>query len=181
MRLKATRLFFYVTIAPMLKTLKDLFDSLLSPDAAAGAQGSGHDHAMQVAAAVLLVEVMRADASLAVAERRAVRQALVEKFVLTPDEADQLTAVAEATAREATDLFAFTSRVDTHWDMPRKLRLIELMWAVAYADGRISDHERHVMWRIADLLHIPQGAYVHARMRAREAAGLDPEGENPQP
>jgi hypothetical protein len=27
-----------------------------------------------------------------------------------------------------------------------------------------------VMWRIADLLHVPQGAYVHARMRARDAA-----------
>ncbi|MBK3018790.1 hypothetical protein FKK32_30185 [Klebsiella pneumoniae] len=54
------------------------------------------------------------------------------------------------------------------------------MWDVAYADGRLSDHERHVMWRIADLLHIPQGAYVHARMRAREAAGLPPERGWPQ-
>ena len=46
------------------------------------------------------------------------------------------------------------------------------MWRVAYADGHLSDHERHVMWRIADLLHVPQGAYQHARQRAREAAGL---------
>jgi len=159
----------------MLKTLKDLFDSLLSPEAVAGAQGCGDDHAIQLAAAVLLVEVMRADAGLAVAERTAVRKALVEKFVLTPDEADRLADLAEGAARQATDLFAFTSRVDACWDMPRKLRMIELMWGVAYADGRLSDHERHVMWRIADLLHIPQGAYVHARMRAREAAGLGPE------
>jgi uncharacterized tellurite resistance protein B-like protein len=42
---------------------------------------------------------------------------------------------------------------------------------VAYADGTLSAHERHVMWRIADLLHVPQGAYQHARMRAQEAAG----------
>ncbi len=158
----------------MLKTLKDLFDILMSPESVAGAQGAGDDHAVQLAAAVLLVEVMRADAGLAVAERTAVRRALVEKFVLTPDEADRLAELAEGTARHATDLFAFTSRIDA-WDMPRKLRMIELMWDVAYADGRLSDHERHVMWRIADLLHIPQGAYVHARMRAREAAGLPAE------
>ncbi len=162
----------------MLKTLKDLFDSLMSPESMAGAQGCGEDHAVQLAAAVLLVEVMRADEGLAVAERTAVRRALVEKFVLTPDEADRLADLAEGTARQATDLFAFTSRIDA-WDMPRKLRMIELMWGVAYADGRLSDHERHVMWRIADLLHIPQGAYVHARMRAREAAGLAPDQAAP--
>ncbi|SEK79962.1 Uncharacterized conserved protein, tellurite resistance protein B (TerB) family [Roseateles sp. YR242] len=159
----------------MLKTLKDLFDSLLSPEAVAGVQGCGDDHAMQLATAVLLVEVMRADASISDAERSAVRHALVEKFALAPDEADRLTELAEVAAREAVDLFAFTSRVDACWDMPRKLRMIELMWGVAYADGRLSDHERHVMWRIADLLHIPHGAYVHARLRAREAAGLGPE------
>jgi uncharacterized tellurite resistance protein B-like protein len=45
-----------------------------------------------------------------------------------------------------------------------------LMWRVAYADGHLSAHERHVMWRIADLLHIPQGAYHHARQRAAPSA-----------
>ncbi|MCB2044141.1 MAG: TerB family tellurite resistance protein, partial [Rhodoferax sp.] len=72
-----------------------------------------------------------------------------------------------------TDLFAYTSRINEHFDMPQKLRMIEHMWRVAYADGRLSDHERHVMWRVADLLHIPKGAYVHAKIRAREAAGAD--------
>ena len=55
--------------------------------------------------------------------------------------------------------------------MARKIRMIEAMWQVAYADGRLSEHERHVLWRIADLLHVPQGAYVHARMRAQQQAG----------
>lgn len=156
----------------MFKTLMELFDGLLSPAAVARAQGCDDAHALQLATAVLLVEVMRADASFAEGEREAVRRALGEKFALSADEADRLTELAESAARSATDLFAFTSRVDSCWDMPRKLRMVELMWSVAYADGRLSDHERHVMWRIADLLHIPQGAYVHARMRARQAAGL---------
>jgi uncharacterized tellurite resistance protein B-like protein len=49
--------------------------------------------------------------------------------------------------------------------------MIEHMWRVAYADGHLSAHERHVLWRIADLLHVPQGAYVHARLRAQRDAG----------
>ena len=45
------------------------------------------------------------------------------------------------------------------------------MWRVAYADGRLGDYERHVMWRVSDLLHVPQGAYVLAKIRARDGAG----------
>lgn len=54
--------------------------------------------------------------------------------------------------------------------MPQKLLMLEHMWRVAYADGTLSAHENHVMWRLADLLHIPHGAYVNAKMRAQQAA-----------
>jgi uncharacterized tellurite resistance protein B-like protein len=57
--------------------------------------------------------------------------------------------------------------------MAQKIRMVELMWRVAYADGQLSADERHVLWRVADLLHVPQGAYVNARLRAKEQAGLD--------
>jgi uncharacterized tellurite resistance protein B-like protein len=152
----------------MLKTLKDLFDGLRSP--AAGSDPRATEHLLQLATAVMLVEVMRADASFAPVERAAVLAALRDKFALADDEALRLSELAEATAQQATDLFSFTSHINDGFDMAQKLRMIEHMWNVAYADGRLGDHERHVLWRIADLLHIPQGAYVHARMRAQAAA-----------
>jgi len=155
----------------MLKTLKDLFDNLspLSPDADPRAQ----EHALQLATAVMLVEVMRTSSSFHAGERAAVLAALRDKFALEADEAARLAELAEATAKQSTDLFAFTSRINAHFEMPQKLRMIEHMWRVAYADGHLGDHERHVLWRVADLLHVPQGAYIHAKMRARKEAGLE--------
>lgn len=159
--------------AAMLNTLKDLFESLRPP--AAGSDPQATEHALQLATAVMLVEVMRADTSFHEGEREAVLHALHDKFGLTTDEAQRLAELAETTARDATDLFSFTSRINDHFDMPQKLRMIEHMWRVAYADGHLSAHERHVMWRIADLLHVPQGAYVHARMRAEQQAAARPQ------
>ena len=153
----------------MLRTLKDLFDTLLPPQGAAAPPAD--EHRLQLAAAVLLVEVMRADAEMRPDERAAVQAALVETFTLAPDEAERLAELAVSTAREATDLFGFTSRLNDRFDMPQKLRLVELMWRVAFADGHLADHERHTLWRVADLLHVPRGAYALARQRAREAAG----------
>lgn len=159
----------------MLKTLKDWFDSLLP--AAAGTDPQAAEHTLQLATAVMLVEVMRADTTFHAGEYAAVQAALRETFALSADEAQRLAELAEATAQGATDLFAFTSRINEHFDMPQKLRMVEQMWRVAYADGRLAEHERHVLWRVADLLHVPQGAYVHARLRAQQAAGVAPAGE----
>jgi uncharacterized tellurite resistance protein B-like protein len=153
----------------MLQTLKDLFDSLRPP--ASAAEPAAAEHALQLATAVMLAEVMRADASIDANERAAVLAALRAKFDLADDVAQRLAELAEATARQSTDLYGFTSLIDQRFEMPAKLRMIELMWNVAYADGVLSARERHVMWRIADLLHIPQGAYHHARQRAERAAG----------
>lgn len=154
----------------MLRSLKDLFDRLAPPPAQADPRDA--EHLLQLATAVMLVEVMRADASLHDDERAAVLAALVDKFALAGDEAERLVDLAHATAKQATDLFAFTSRINDRFEMAQKIRMIEHMWNVAYADGHLSEHERHVMWRVADLLHVPQGAYQHARRRAQEAAGI---------
>lgn len=151
----------------MLKSFKALLNQLLPP---AAADAPVDEHTLQLATAVMLVEVMRADTHFHDDERRAVLDALREKFSLTEDEALRLAERAEATSREATDLYTFTSAINERFEMPQKLRMVELMWRVAYADGHLGDHERHVMWRIADLLHVPQGAYVHARMRAQQDA-----------
>lgn len=153
----------------MLQTLKDLFESLRP--APAGTVSPASEHTLQLATAVMLVEVMRADASFGPGEREAVHAALREKFQLTDDEAARLAELAESAATASTDLFGFTSHINAAFEMPEKIRMVEHMWRVAYADGRLSEHERHVLWRVADLLHVPQGAYVHARLRAEQAAG----------
>ncbi|MCE2909344.1 MAG: TerB family tellurite resistance protein [Burkholderiaceae bacterium] len=153
----------------MLRTLRELFDTLLPPPGSTAGAAADDEHRLRLATAALLVEVMRADGHFGAAEQSAVRAALVEKFELAPDEAERLVELATSTAQEATDLFGFTTRLNERFTDAQKLRMVELMWAVAYADGQLADHERHLMWRVADLLHVPQGAYVLARQRA--AAG----------
>ncbi len=162
----------------MLRTLKDLFDALTAPSPASSS--TDDEHLLQLATAVLLVEVMRADADLGVAERRAVVTALQDKFSLAADEIERLVELADQRSREATDFHAFTSRLNAAFSMAQKLRVVEHMWRVAYADGTLSAHENHVMRRLSDLLHVPHGAYINAKMRAQQAAAPGAEGSTVQ-
>lgn len=153
----------------MLRALKDLFDALAPAPAASPAQ---EEHALQLATAVLLVEVMRAEPDVQPAERQAVLAALRRKFPLQPDELERLVELAEERSRTANDFFAFTSTLNERFSHPQKVRIIEFMWQVAYADGAIDANENHLISRVAGLLHVTHGEYIAAKLHAKQAAGL---------
>jgi uncharacterized tellurite resistance protein B-like protein len=164
----------------MLAALSEWLDRTF-PSAGAGVStgawtgAAAHsDEALRLATAVLLVEVMRADGELQASERAAVEAALLEKFELKEHQLAPLRQAAEEAARQATDFYTFTSSINQRLNAAQKLRIVELMWQVAYADGRLSAHERHVLWRVADLLHVPQADYVNARLRAEQQAAASP-------
>ena len=151
----------------MLRTLKDLFDAVLSAGPAAGAGAA--EHSLQLATAVLLIEVMRADPKLGAGERTAVVDALRGKFTLTDDELARLVELAEQVSRTASDFHQFTSRINDGFGQEQKIRIVEHMWRVAYADGHLEAHENHLIAKAAELLHVPHGQYIAAKLRARQA------------
>lgn len=152
----------------MLRALKDLFDALASP---APGNPADEEHTLHLATAVLLVEVMRADPHVQPRERQAVMAALQRKFPLAPDELERLVELAEATSRGANDFFAFTSTLNDHFSHPQKVRMIEFMWEVAYADGEVDENENHLISKIAGLLHVTHGEYIAAKLHAKPTAG----------
>lgn len=146
---------------------QEFLDSL-SP----GPTPAEQEQALQLATAVLLVEVMRADSESPPSERAAVLAALHRRFTLAPEQLQALVARAEETARAANDFYAFTSIINDRFTQPQKVRIIESMWQVAYADGRIDENENHVISKVAGLLYVTHGEYIGAKLRAKEAAGL---------
>ena len=149
----------------MLKSIRDFFESHI----AATPTPSDERHSIQLATAALLVEVARIDRQSTEEERAAVQRAVREKFELAADEAAALIELAEAEMKQANDYFQFTSLVNRHFTQEQKLRIIELMWRVAYADAELSAHENHLMRKIGELLHITHGDYIAAKMRAQSA------------
>lgn len=149
----------------MLNKLSDFLSTIIAP---AGTEGRP-EHTLQLATAVLLIEVMRSDAESTDEEQATILKILKERFHLPDTEVAQLSELGHRTAKTANDLHQFTSLINRELELPEKVRIIEYMWQVAYADRQISAHENHLMRRMADLLHISHGDYVAAKMRAKPA------------
>jgi uncharacterized tellurite resistance protein B-like protein len=152
----------------MLRNLKQFFDRHILPTGQEESENA--QHALRVATAALLFEVMRMDGELKDAERHTMTAAIRKSFELTPEETATLTRLAEEEAGQATDYYQFTALINRHYTAAQKEQIIEHMWQVAAVDHEIDRFERTLVHKVADLLHVPRHAQIAARERALHAA-----------
>jgi uncharacterized tellurite resistance protein B-like protein len=157
-----------------LEALRELFQTKVA--LGADAPADAREHALRLAAAALMFEIVRADASVKDDELTVMRAALQSTFELSAEETGELVRLAEAQSRAASSLYEFTSLVDAGLDASQKKRIVELLWLVAFADGRKDAHEEHLVRRIAGLLHVPHPDFIDAKLRARERSAGDQRG-----
>ncbi|MDX8385857.1 MAG: TerB family tellurite resistance protein [Gallionella sp.] len=149
----------------MLNKLNNFLSTLMPPDTVA----IQPEHTLQLATAVLLIEVMRSDADSTDQEQATILDILKGRFQLSDAEVTQLTELGHHKSKSAHDLHQFTSLINRELDRDEKVHIIEYMWQVAYADKQISAHENHLMRRLIGLLHISHADNIAAKMRAKPA------------
>lgn len=119
----------------------------------------------ELATAALLLELARSDFSENDAEVAAIRHLLQKRFELTDDALDVLMVNAVRRADKAVSLHELTHRLNRELPEEDKLAIVEMLWHVSHADGRIDKHEEHLIRRIAGLLHISDRDRVRLKLK----------------
>lgn len=138
-----------------------------------GAAKAPPEERIRSAAAALLVEAATLDGSLADAERTRIEAMLAERFGLSPAEAAELFAEGSQAVADSVQLVNFTRVIKDHFDMPERVRMIEMLWEVAYADGFLHDYEANLVRRISGLIYVPDQESGAARKRVMARMGLN--------
>lgn len=133
-------------------------------------QSDGEDleHSLHVATAVLLVEVMRADFIVQAEEKARLRQLLEQQFSLSADQLDELLDEAETRADRLVSIQHTTRLLNEHYEHAMKIRVVEMMWQLVYADGDKDRYEEHLIRQVAELLYLSHTEFIQARLRAEE-------------
>lgn len=148
----------------MLSRLRQFIEDVVSPSSphALSLDDSGY----RLAAAALLIHVISIDGEPSQVEHRKLRLLLEDRFNLDPEAADKLIALAKRAESDAVDLYQFTSVLMRTVNDEGRLRIIEMMWELVYADGRVTEFEENVVWRAADLLAVSARDRIDLKRRA---------------
>jgi uncharacterized tellurite resistance protein B-like protein len=125
---------------------------------------------VQLAACALLLELAHADGEFSPAEQEHIERTVVRHFGLDEATGAELLRLAETERRQSLDHFQFTRLIAEQYDLGQKMVLAEVMWGVILADGKLSDHETHLVRKMASLMQLEPG-YLSAARRAAAGEG----------
>lgn len=153
----------------MLNRIKDF---LLDRDARPGAEEGHTGDELHLAAAALMVEAARMDDGLDEPERHRIAELVRWRFDLTEEEAATLVEAAEREAADASGNYRFTATIRQRCSDAQRVQLVELLWDIVYADGKLHDLEASLLRRISGLLYVSDRDSGLARKRVLQSHGL---------
>ncbi|MBI3434138.1 MAG: TerB family tellurite resistance protein [Proteobacteria bacterium] len=119
----------------------------------------------RLSSAALLVHVATLDGELMPETRVKLHDLLKRRFDLEDTATEELIDAAVVADHDAIDFYHFTSQINRALDAQGRLRMIEMMWQTAFVDGKVSEFEDNVIWRVADLLNVSSAQRIDLRRR----------------
>ena len=152
----------------MLKAIKQFFEESISPDTK-GDNRDDVEHRLKLATAALFIEMMQQDGKKTDNEEQKVKEVLQTRFDLSEMETNELFELAHEEARDAVDFHQFTSLIHEHFSMEKKIKVVEYLWAIAYADNHLDSYEEYMVRRIADLLYVDHQDFIKAKHKVLDS------------
>jgi uncharacterized tellurite resistance protein B-like protein len=131
---------------------------------------AGADEA-QIAAAALLVTAACIDGHFDDAERNKITKLLADRFNLEAEISHELLEAGRDAAAASTQFYEFTRLVNERFSPAERIGLIEMLWAVIYADEVVDDYEANLVRRVAGLIYVSDRDAGEARKRVIAARG----------
>jgi len=116
----------------------------------------------------LLLETSMADNILDESELMALKNTLQKDFQINEDEIDELIDLAKENVEDSTSLYEFTRDINDNFDGAERVKLIESMWKIAYADGNIDKYEEHIIRKVSNLIYVAHSDFIKAKLSAKE-------------
>jgi uncharacterized tellurite resistance protein B-like protein len=133
------------------------------------APASFSDRQLQLAAAVLFLQMVRADLEHRQDEHRALQGAVERVLGLDQDAAAAVIRLAEERVKTSAAFHEFVAVVKRRCSLEQKKQLLHGLWRLAYADAELQGHEDYLVRKTAELLDLATPDLIETKLAAREA------------
>ena len=151
----------------MLKSIREFFERGLQDGGARDTSRPGNR--VELAAAVLMIEISLADSAIDNEELAVIKTTLVNHFNIAAGQVEELIELERREVDLAVSLHDFTRLLNENLDPAEKIRVIESLWKVAFADAVLDKYEEYYIRKIADLLYISHKDYIRTKHRVADS------------
>jgi uncharacterized tellurite resistance protein B-like protein len=121
-----------------------------------------------LAACVILLEAAHADYESTDEELDHVLATIRHTFRLSHEYAEELMVLARAEREQAVDLWEFTNAVNGNFSREEKIKVVEAVWRIIFADGEIDKHEDYFVRKLTNLLRLTHREMIGAKLRVKD-------------
>ena len=132
-------------------------------------QAAAESQRIPLAAAVLLLEVAYADGEFHPEEDVLIGTLLTERFDVAPELQEELLKLAHQHRDDSSGLHQFTREINTAFSQVEKEKIIEAIWQLVYADGRLDRYEEALMRQLGSLIGLSHRQLIEAKLRVVKA------------
>jgi len=151
----------------MLDFINKVFGAASETDSTDSEQVQSHD--IRIATCALFLEMAKIDGEFSDKEREKILGVLKQEFDLSEKVAAELTEAADKERQDSIDLWKFTNLINKNYSEDEKIRVVEFLWKLVYADGKLDKHEDYLIHKLATLLEIRHDQLIDAKMRVLNA------------
>ncbi|MBN1849353.1 MAG: TerB family tellurite resistance protein [Deltaproteobacteria bacterium] len=122
-------------------------------------------HDICMAACALLLEMAHIDNEFSESESDKIISILKKDFDLSEQYANELIRKTEEELQGSIDLWQFTNLINQNYSMEEKIRIIEMVWKIAYSDGKLDKHEDYLVHKLANLLRLTHKQLIDVKLQ----------------
>ena len=153
----------------MLKKIKGYISELGNQPSDVENQEEKEKNIINNACAALLIETALADKVFKAEEIDSMKNTLREVYEVDEKDLDELITESEKKVSESTSLYEYTRLINDLCDYQDKLKLINNLWAIAFADKHLYKYEEYLIRKISDLLHVSHSDFIQQKLNVKES------------
>jgi uncharacterized tellurite resistance protein B-like protein len=119
----------------------------------------------KVACVAILCEAAAMDGVFDEKEKSLILVLIQKQFNLDIEQANKVLSEGKQLAENATQLYGFTRVIKESWGLEKRIRLLEMLWELAYVDGELNAAEDMLIRRIAGLIHVEDRERMEAKQK----------------
>lgn len=123
---------------------------------------------IQIATCAILLEIANSDEEFSDIEKENIISILKKDFQLSDESADKLIEISDKEREKSTDMWHFTHLINKNYSIEDKINVIETVWKVIYADGKLDKHEDYLVHKLSNLLRLTHRQLIDAKIKCKK-------------